>query len=382
MSEGAKQVGLSGERILAVLIKEFIQLTRDRLTYAMILAVPIVQLLLFGYAINNDPRHLPAIVLDQDRSAFSRSMLEALANTRYFRFIEEARSPADLDAALDEGRAQFAITVPQDFERRVVRGDKAQILVEADASDPTTVGGAVAAVSGLPTQALSHDLVGPLAGRAGSAPFEIVVHRRYNPENVTAYNIVPGLLGIVLSMTLVMMTALALTRERERGTMETLLATPVQPLEVMIGKLAPYVAIGLIQTVIILVLARGLFGVPFMGGWGALAIGVVLFIVGSLSMGFLFSTLARSQLQAMQMSIFYLLPSLLLSGFMFPFRGMPGWAQALGEIIPVTHFLRIVRASLLKGVGMEHSWPSLLALTAFVAVVTGLAMSRYRTTLD
>jgi ABC-2 type transport system permease protein len=373
---------ISGSRIMAVLIKEFIQLTRDRLTYAMILAVPIMQLLLFGYAINNDPKHLPAIVLDQDRSVFSRSVLTAMANTDYFRFVAEARSPAELDAAIEEGRAQFAITVPQDFERRVVRGEDAQILIEADASDPTTVGGAVAAVSGLQAQALSHDLKGALAGRASVQPFEVVVHRRYNPENVTAYNIVPGLLGIVLSMTLVMMTALALTRERERGTMESLLATPVEPLEVMIGKLSPYVVIGLIQTAIILVLAKLLFGVPFMGGWLALAAGVVLFIVGSLSLGFLFSTLARTQLQAMQMSVFYLLPSLLLSGFMFPFRGMPGWAQALGEIIPVTHFLRIVRGSLLKGVGIEHSWPSLLALTLFVGVVTGLAMSRYRTTLD
>ena len=373
---------LSGQRILAVLIKEFIQLTRDRLTYAMILAIPIVQLLLFGYAINNDPRHLPAIVLDQDRSTFSRSVLVALDNTDYFKFVAEAHSPAELDAAIEEGRAQFAITIPQDFGRRVVRGDKAQLLIEADASDPTAVGGAVAAVAGLPSQALVHDLTGPLASKAGSAPFEVVVHRRYNPENITAYNIVPGLLGIVLSMTLVMMTALALTRERERGTMESLLSTPVEPLEVMIGKLAPYVVIGLIQTAIILILARLLFDVPFVGGWGALGIGVVLFIVGSLSLGFLFSTLARSQLQAMQMSVFYLLPSLLLSGFMFPFRGMPGWAQAIGEAIPVTHFLRIVRGSLLKGVGVEHAWGSLLALTLFVAVVTTLAMSRYRTTLD
>lgn len=378
---------LSGQRVLAVLIKEFIQLTRDRLTYAMILAIPIVQLLLFGYAINNDPRHLPAIVLDQDRSAFSRSVLAALDNTQYFRFVEEARSPAELDAAIEEGRAQFAITIPQDFGRRVVRGDKAQVLIEADASDPTTVGGAVAAVSGLTGQALSHDLKGPLAnvggsGRTASPPFEVVVHRRYNPENITAYNIVPGLLGIVLSMTLVMMTALALTRERERGTMESLLSTPVEPLEVMVGKLAPYVVIGLIQTAIILVFAKLLFDVPFMGGWGALSLGVMLFIVGSLSLGFLFSTLAKSQLQAMQMSFFYLLPSILLSGFMFPFRGMPGWAQAIGEAIPVTHFLRIVRGALLKGVGVEHAWGSLLALTLFVAVVTGLAMSRYRTTLD
>ena len=374
---------LSGTRILAVMAKEFIQLTRDRLTYAMILAVPIMQLLLFGYAINNDPRGLPAVVLDQDRTQFSRSALTAIENTGYFSFIQEASSPAAADAAIEEGRAQFAVTVPHDFGRRVVRGDDPQILVEADASDPTTVASAVSALAGLPAQALAHDIKGA-AGAAGSgaAPFGIVIHRRYNPENISAYNIVPGLLGIVLSMTLVMMTALALTRERERGTMETLLATPAEPLEVMLGKLAPYVAIGLIQTCLILVLARILFDVPFEGGWGALAIGVTLFIVGSLSLGFFFSTLARSQLQAMQMSVFYLLPSLLLSGFMFPFRGMPEWAQWLGTLIPVTHFLRVVRGALLKGVGMEDTWPSLLALAVFVAAIATLAMTRYRTTLD
>jgi ABC-2 type transport system permease protein len=353
-----------------------------------------MQLLLFGYAINTDPRNLPVVVLDEDRSAFSRSVLRAIEATGYFRFVAEVASRAEANEAIERGRAQFAVTVPHDFGRRVVRGDRAQVLVEADASDPTTVGGAVAALAGLPAQALAHDLKGALAVSApmgspllttlgqAAAPFELVIHRRYNPENITALNIVPGLLGIVLSMTLVMMTALALTRERERGTMETLLATPVEPLEVMAGKLAPYVGIGLVQTALILALARLLFGVPFEGGWGALALGVALFIVGSLSLGFLFSTLARSQLQAMQMSVFYLLPSLLLSGFMFPFRGMPEWAQWLGTGIPVTHFLRVVRGALLKGVSLVQSWPSLLALAVFVVAVTALAMARYRTTLD
>jgi ABC-2 type transport system permease protein len=370
-------------RVLAIMSKEFIQLSRDRLTYAMMLAVPVMQLMLFGYAINTDPRDLPAIVLDSDRSALSRAVLAAIENTGYFAFVEEAASPAEADAAIETGRVQFAVTIPSDFTRRVVRGDSPQIVVEADASDPTTVGSALGALSGVEAQSLVHDLKGPLAARSGgAAPYEIVVHRRYNPENITAFNIVPGLLGIVLSMTLVMMTALSLTRERERGTMETLLATPVEPIEVMVGKLAPYVGVGLVQTALILVLARLLFGVPLSGGWGALSIGVALFIVGSLSLGFLFSTLARSQLQAMQMSVFYLLPSILLSGFMFPFRGMPEWAQVLGTVIPVTHFLRVVRGTLLKGIGIADLWPSLLALTVFVAVVTTLAMTRYRTTLD
>jgi len=374
--------GLSWTRIFAVLMKEFVQLSRDRLTYAMILALPIVQILLFGYAINSDPRHLPMAVYVQDQSAFSRSILTALQNSSYFDITEEARSPAELDAAMEKGRVQFTLTIPPDFSRRVVRGDRPQILIEADASDPVATGGALSALSGLPQQALARDLTGPLAQRAASAPFEVVVHPRYNPESITAYNIVPGLLGVVLTMTLVMMTALGMTRELERGTMESLLATPVQPLEVMIGKLAPYVGIGLIQTTVILSLAKLLFDVPFQGGWLALGMGVLLFIVGSLALGFLISTVARSQLQAMQISVFYLLPSILLSGFMFPFRGMPDWAQAIGSAIPVTHFLRVVRGSLLKGLGVAESWSSLAALVAFVLIVTGLAMSRYRTTLD
>lgn len=374
--------GLSWTRIFAVLMKEFVQLSRDRLTYAMILAMPIVQILLFGYAINSDPRHLPMAVYVQDNSAFSRSILTSLQNSSYFDIVEEARSPAALDAAMEQGRVLFTLTIPPDFSHRVVRGDRPRILIEADASDPVATGGALSALAALPQQALARDLTGPLAPRAAVAPFEVVVHPRYNPESISAYNIVPGLLGVVLTMTLVMMTALGMTRELERGTMESLLATPVQPLEVMIGKLAPYVGIGLIQTAVILSLARLLFDVPFQGGWLALGVGVLLFIVGSLALGFLISTVARSQLQAMQMSVFYLLPSILLSGFMFPFRGMPDWAQAIGSAIPVTHFLRVVRGSLLKGLGVTESWPSLMALVIFVLVVTSLAMARYRTTLD
>lgn len=375
--------GFSLGRVAAVLVKEFIQLTRDRLTYALILAMPVVQLLLFGYAINGDPRHLPTAVMVQDNGAFARSTLGAIRNSGYFDITEVARTPAELDEALALGRVQFAITIPADFTRRVVRGDKAQILVEADAADPSATGNAVAALSTLPREALRHDLTGPLAGRAGAPPpFEVVVHRRYNPEAITAYNIVPGLLGVILSMTLVMMTSLGVTREYERGTMESLLATPVRPLEVMVGKLAPYVLVGLIQTVFILGLARLLFDVPMQGGWGALTLGIMLFIIGSLALGFLLSTAARNQLQAMQMSFFYMLPSILLSGFMFPFRGMPDWAQALGSLIPVTHFLRVVRGALLKGLGVAELWPSLTALGVFVLVVVALAMARYRTTLD
>ena len=373
--------GLSGARILAVLIKEFIQLTRDRLTYAMILVMPIVQLLLFGYAINSDPRDLPTAVLVQDQGPMARSTLSALVNSGYFEIVRTASSPAELDEAVARGEVQFALTIPADFTRRVVRGDGAQILVEADASDPAATGGAIAALASLPRTALSRDLVGA-AARPGADPFEVVIHRRYNPEAVTAYNIVPGLLGVILSMTLVMMTALGVTREYERGTMESLQATPARPIEVMIGKLAPYVVVGLIQTAVILILARVLFAVPMAGGWIALGLGVLLFIVGSLALGFLISTVARTQLQAMQMSFFYMMPSILLSGFMFPFRGMPDWAQALGSVIPVTHFLRVVRGALLKGLDVVALWPSLGALALFVVVIAGAAMARYRTTLD
>ncbi|TCS18276.1 ABC transporter permease [Caulobacter sp. BK020] len=378
--------GLSLNRILAVLTKEFIQLTRDRLTYAMILVMPIVQLMLFGYAINSDPRDLPTAVLVQDHGPMARSALSALAHNGYFEIVREAASPEELDRAIARGEVQFALTIPADFTRRVVRGDGAQILVEADASDPAATGGAIAALANLPRTALSRDLVGAAAPSSGMAtgqdPFEVVIHRRYNPEAITAYNIVPGLLGVVLSMTLVMMTSLGMTREYERGTMESLLATPAKPIEVMIGKLSPYVVVGLIQTVVILVLARVLFSVPMAGGWDALALGVVLFILGSLSLGFLISTVARNQLQAVQMSFFYILPSILLSGFMFPFRGMPAWAQALGGVIPVTHFLRVMRGSLLKGLGLVDLWTSLAALAVFVVAIAAAAMSRYRRTLD
>ena len=370
-------------RTFAVMAKEFTQLTRDRLTYAMILMLPIVQLLLFGYAINNDPRHLPTAVYVQDDGRFSRSMLSALQQTGYFDFRYTVASPRELDRLIGNGQVMFALTIPADFTRRVVRRDHPQILVEADATDPGATGGALAALAALPQQALSHELKGAIAPAPGAAPpFEVVVQRRYNPENITAYNIVPGLLGIILSMTLVLMTSLAVTRERERGTMESLLATPVRPMEVMAGKLAPYVIVGLIQSVIILILARVLFAVPMAGGWAAFVAGLFLFIIGSLALGFLISTVAQTQLQAMQMSFFYMLPSILLSGFMFPFAGMPVWARAIGTCIPVTHFLRIVRGSLLKGEGLSGSFPSLAALALFVMAATALALGRYNSRLD
>ena len=378
-------MGLSLSRILAILSKEFTQLVRDRLTYAMIIGIPIIQLLLFGYAINSDPKHLPAAVLVQDQGQFSRSIIGALQRSDYFDIRYASRSPAEMDRLIERGAVQFAITIPGDFTRRIVRRDKPQILVEADASDPAATSGAVAALAQLPQYALMNDLKGPLAASAAPAtpqPFEVVVHRRYNPESVTAYNIVPGLVATILSMTLVIMTALAMTREVERGTMETLLSTPVRPIEVMIGKLTPYLMVGVIQATLILTMARVLFGVPMAGGWPALILGLFLFIIDSLSLGFLVSTVARNQLQAMQMGMFYFLPSILLSGFLFPFRGMPVWAQWIGTAVPVTHMLRIVRGSMLKGVGIADALQSLGALALFVLLVATLAVRQYRTTLD
>jgi len=376
-------MGLSLSRIFAVLAKEFRQLRRDRLTFAMILGIPIMQLLLFGYAINTDPKHLPTAVLVQDQGDFSRSVIASLENSQYFDIVQTVRTPAELDRLFERGTVLFAVTIPGDFTRRVVRGENPQILVEADASDPTATASGVAAIAEIPNYALVHDLKGPLASRAKvTAPFQLVVQRRYNPESITAYNIVPGLLGTILSLTLVIMTALGMTRESERGTMETLLATPLRPLEVMIGKLTPYVLIGIFQATAIISMARLLFGVPLAGGWGALILGLFLFIVGSLSLGFLVSTVARNQLQAMQMAFFYFLPSILLSGFLFPFRGMPVWAQWIGTAVPVTHMLRVVRGAMLKGVGISGSLQSLGALAVFMVVVAALAVRQYRTTLD
>jgi ABC-2 type transport system permease protein len=372
-------------RIFAVLSKEFTQLRRERVTYAMILLMPIVQLLLFGYAINMDPRHLPAAVFSSDHSTIAQSVVAAMERTSYVDVRYLPQSEGEMDGLLRRGQVMLGLTIPPDFTERVLRGDKAQVLAEADASDPTAAAGAIAAVTALPSQSLDRALIGPIAPKAGGPPFEVVIHRLYNPDNITSYNIVPGLLGVILSMTLVMMTALAVTRERERGTMETLLSTPVTPIEIMVGKLTPYVVVGAIQTVVVLLMARLLFAVPMaqtLAGWMALLCGVVLFIWGNLALGYLISTLAKSQLQAMQMSMFYMLPSILLSGFAFPFDGLPAWARGIGEVIPVTHFLRIVRGVLLKQQVLSDMGPNLLALVAFALVVSAMAIARSRTTLD
>ena len=378
--------GFSAARLYAVVLKEFIQLRRDRLTFAMMIGVPLMQLTLFGFAINSDPRQLPTVVVAQENTVFTRSLVHALENSGYFRVVASSADPRVADAALADGSAQFAMTVPAGFARDLQRGARAQLLVEADATDPSATGNAIIALQQLAATALQHDLSGPLAAlipAAGtSAPFELVIQRRYNPEGVTQYNIVPGLMGVILTMTMIMMTALGITREVERGTMENLLATPVQPIEVMVGKIAPYVVIGYVQVAVILLAARFVFAVPFVGSLSVLLLGTLVFISANLTVGITISSLARNQTQAMQLTFFFFLPSLLLSGFMFPFRGMPPWAQGIGELLPLTHFLRIIRGVMLKGSSLADTWPHLWPLLLFVAVVLAIGLKRFRRTLD
>ncbi len=370
-------------RFLAVLMKEFVQMRRDRLTFAMMIGVPVMQLVLFGYAINMDPKGLPAAVVSADQSQFTRSLVRSLENTGYFRIVAQPATVDEADEMLALGRVQFVLQVPEDFSRRLQRGDRAVVLVEADATDPAATSNALAALQQVSLTGLDHDLNGSLAAlKAGPPPFEVRVHRRYNPEGITQYNIVPGLMGVVLTMTMVMMTSIAMTRERERGTMENLLATPVRPLEVMLGKIVPYIVVGYVQVVVILTAAKFLFHVPMVGSVLLLSTVLVLFIATNLAIGFTFSTLAKSQMQAMQMTMFFFLPSMLLSGFMFPFRGMPDWAQVLGEVFPLTHFLRIVRGIMLKGAQFHEIAPNVWPLALILLVVSVAALTRYQRTLD
>lgn len=374
---------ISPSRLWAMVVKEFIQMLRDRLTFAMIFGVPIMQLMLFGYVINGDPRHLPTGIIQADDGLLGRTLAEGLKNSSYFDFTHEIRSEAEAKRLLAQGQVQFVFNIPPNFTRDVLRGNRPAVLVEADGSDPSAIGNGLAALPGVLNTAMLADFKGPLAWLAPAAPpIDLRVHSLYNPEALTQYNIVPGLMGVVLTMTLVMITALAITRERERGTMENLLAMPLRPSEVLVGKIVPYVVVGYIQVGIILLASRYLFDVPIQGNLFLLLLGSLFFIAANLAMGITFSTVAKNQLQAMQMAMFVFLPSILLSGFMFPFRGMPGWAQFLGEALPITHFIRIVRGVMLKGIGFQdlgrELWP--IALFALVMIVIGI--KRYRQTLD
>ncbi|MBJ7414856.1 MAG: ABC transporter permease [Niveispirillum sp.] len=373
----------SPARLVAIIIKEFIQMKRDRLTFAMMVGIPLIQLMLFGFAINADPKHLPTAVLSHDNSEFSRAIVSALQTSNYFELALTADSPEQLDLLLDQGKVQFAVEIPTGFGTDLMRGERPALLVMADATDPAATGNAVGALQRILDSVMAGTLTGPLATLAPSpGPVELRVHRRYNPEGLTQHNIVPGLMGTILTMTMIIMTALAVTRERERGTMENLLAMPVRPTEVMLGKLAPFILVGAVQVMVIMGAARLLFGVPMLGNPLALICGMIIFITANLAVGFLFSTLARNQLQAMQMSFFFFLPSILMSGFMFPFRGMPAWAQVIGEGLPLTHFLRVVRGVMLKASGFPQVWPDLWPMLVFLLAVSVLAVKRYRQTLD
>ncbi|WP_320151809.1 ABC transporter permease [uncultured Tolumonas sp.] len=374
---------LSWHRLLAMIAKEFIQLRRDRLTFAMMLGIPLIQLVLFGYAINGDPKHLPTVIVAHEQTPFTRAIVQSLENSGYFQLVATDLSDAEADRWLEEGDAQFAVVIPAGFAKQLQRGERPQLLVAADATDPSATANAIGALQQLSQQWLQHELTGTLNYLNGKTqPYELVIQRRFNPEGLTQYNIVPGLMGVILTMTMIMMTALAVTREVERGTMENLLATPVRPLEVMLGKILPYVLIGFVQVGVILIAARLLFAVPFVGPASWLFLGILVFIAANLSVGITISSVARNQTQAMQMTFFFFLPSMLLSGFMFPFRGMPEWAQHIGELLPLTHFIRLIRGIMLKGNSVIEMWPHLWPLLLFLFTMLFVGVLRFRKTLD
>jgi len=370
-------------RLGALLMKEFIQMRRDRITFAMMLGVPLMQLILFGFAINSDPKSLPAALVATSNDRFTRAMVSSLQMTGYYRFDHVVASAAEAEALIARGDVAFVVTIPADFDRRVERNDNPQILIEADATDPAVASGAISTLGTVAGQALLREQ-GMEAASAKSAAnaLEVVVHRRYNPEGISQYNIVPGLLGVILQMTMVMMTSMALTRETERGTMENLLAMPASPVEIMLGKILPYLVVGAVQVAVVLIASKLLFGVPFVGSLTLLLTVVLVFVLSLVLLGYTISTAARTQMQAMQLTFFFFLPSILLSGFMFPYRGMPGWAQVFGEIFPLTHFLRIIRGVMLKGADFAAIASEVWALMIFIGVFAAMALVRFRRTLD
>src|SRR5260221_6158347 len=366
-------------RSYAMLIKEFIQLRRDRVSFAMIVMLPVMQLILFVFAINTTPRKLPTAVLLQEDSDLARSVLKAIENTAYFRFTREVHTVAEFDDLLQSGKVLFGVEIPRGFERAVRRGDKPALLVAADATDPTAAGSALGTLNGIVQTALAHDLQ---AGDPPSMPFEIRAHARYNPAASSRLNIVPGLVGTILTMTMLIFTALSVTREVERGTMESLLSMPIKPVEVMFGKIIPYVLVGFVQSTLIIGIGVLLFGVPILGSLIMLALLSTLFITTNLSIGYTFSTIVQNQLQAMQLSMMFFLPSILLSGFMFPFAGMPVWAQYIGDGLPLPHYVRTVRAVMLKGATIQNLQYDAIALIALMLLAMTIAVTRFRRTLD
>ncbi|MBV8574496.1 MAG: ABC transporter permease [Acetobacteraceae bacterium] len=373
--------GFSFRRLLAVLRKEATQMRRDRATVALTVALPLMQLFLFGYALNANPRHLPTGVLAADQSRYTRTLEAALANTGYFD-LREFATERDAEEALARGDVMFVLNIPPDFSRNVDRGEKPSVLMDADATDPTAIANATAAIAALNARVLTRDLPPNLQTEPSVPPFQVVLHARYNPEAITALNIVPGLIGIIVTFSTLVITALSITREREAGTMENLLAMPVRPIEVMLGKIIPYVGLGYVQVALILTISFTVFGVPMRGSVLLLLMVLGVFIAGNLALGFTFSTIAKTQMQAQQLAQFALLPSMMLSGFMYPFQGMPAWARAIGEMLPLTHIMRICRGILLKGNGLAEIMPDLWPMAAFALVAGVIAMRSYRETLD
>lgn len=372
----------SPSRLGAIILKEFVQMKRDRPTLGMIVGIPLAQLVLFGFAINTNPKHLPTGVVMGGQDRFSRAVVASMQSSEYFEIVDPSMTEAAADTALERGELQFVLTIPPSFERDLLRGERPQLLIESDATDPSATANAVSAMRQMVDVVVRRELRGPVAQAGATGPVDLVVHARYNPEAISQYNVVPGLLGVVLTMTMVIITSLAITREKERGTMEHLLATPLRPFEVLLGKIIPFIVVGYIQVTLILLAARFLFDVPFFGSLGLLYGCAFLFIVANLSVGITFSTIAKNQLQAVQMSFFFFLPSILLSGFMFPFRGMPIWAQWIGTVLPNTHFMRIVRGILLKGNGLADFSRDLVPIALFATVALMVAVKRYRQTLD
>ena len=370
-------------RLVSLLRKETIQMKRDRVTFAMMLGIPLIMLLLFGYAINTDPKHLPAALVAPGQDRYTRAIVTALEMTGYYHFTHPDATASEAEALMASGAVSFVVTIPSDFGARVEREDEPRILIEADATDPAVASGAVSTLTTVAAQALLHERHAEAqAEEARRGELQVIVHRRYNPEGVTQFNIVPGLLGVILQMTMVMMTSIALTREMERGTMENLLAMPATPLEIMLGKVLPFFGVGAVQVLVILLAAKGLFGVPFVGSLGLLLLGVLIFVLALVLLGYTISTFARTQMQAMQLTFFFFLPSMLLSGFMFPYRGMPDWAQTVGELLPLTHFLRLVRAVMLKGAAPADVAGPIIGLAIFVLAFALVALLRFRRTLD
>ncbi|OGV54676.1 MAG: mannose-1-phosphate guanyltransferase [Lentisphaerae bacterium GWF2_44_16] len=373
----------SPRRFASVVVKEFIQMRRDRMTFAMMVGIPVLQLVIFGYAINSNPKFLPTVIVEAGQSNFTRAIVSAMKNSEYFSIVKEAESEDEAEKIMKRAEAQFVISFPPDFSRELAKGKRPQLLIQADAADPSAVSYALSAFEGIVNSALAKELKGPLAAiGVKNGPVDIRLHRCFNPEIRTQVNVVPGLLGVILTMTMVFITSLAVTREKERGTMETLLATPVKPLEVMTGKIIPYMIVGYIQITLVLGLAKYLFNISFAGSISLLFFVAFFFIAANLAVGVTISTLAKNQLQAVQMSVFFFLPSILLSGFMFPFRGMPFWAQCIGSMLPLTHFLEIVRGIILRGAGLGDFYRHGIFIVAFLFGIILIGLFRYRQTLD